>query len=155
MRRILLALTIVLLLVRCGGADKEETAAPDDTQGSALSTSTTQVPLTRPPVDVIVGLACDGAATRLTGDPEAPNGSWECTKNAEHVRIDFYADDAEQQAAEEQLLAFYRKAGDNRPLAELPIICGPRFGIATDTTATRDALIAALMAAEIKVPTCE
>ena len=155
MRRTLLALTIVLFSVGCSGEDDEGTAAPDETRGSAISTSTTRAPLTRPPIDVIVGLVCDDAATRLAGDPEAPNGSWECTKNAEDVRIDFYVDDAEHDRAKEQLLASYRSAGDNRSLAELPLICGPRFGIGTDTNVTRDALIADLAAAEIKASTCD
>ena len=155
MRRTLLAVTTVLLLVGCSGEDDGAASPPDDTQDSALSTTTRQGRVTRPPIDVIAGVVCDDAAKRIAGDPEAPNGSWECTKKAEHVRIDFYVDEAEQQKAKEQLLAFYKDAGDNRSLAELPIICGPRFGIGTDTNATRDALIAELNGAEIAASICD
>lgn len=154
MRRSLLALTIVLLVAGCRGEDDGGAVPPDGTQDPALSTTTTEGQATRPPIDVIAGLVCDDAAKRLSGDPEAPNGSWECTKNGEHVRIDFYVDEAEQQKAREQLLASYRDAGDNRSLAELPVVCGSRFGIATDTNATRDAVIDDLNAAEIKASTC-
>lgn len=160
MRRIALAL-MILLLAGCAGDGDEGAAPPEEANGSALSTTTTQGPsvpqsaVTRPPVDVIAGVVCDEAATRIAGDPEAPNGSWTCTKEGEQVRIDFHVDDAELQKAQEQILASYREAGDSRSLAELPVLCGPRFAIRTDTSATRDALIGDLKAADINASTCQ
>ena len=161
MRRGLFAVGL-LVAGGCGG-DDGGTSTPDGTQKPAESTTSAAVPSTakpeggeaRPALGAISAVVCDNAPTRLGADAEVlTEQSWKCAKGGEQIRIDLYANDAEQQAAQTQILAFYRGAGDKRSLAELPIVCGMRFGVGSDTNASRDAFITALTSAGIAASTC-
>jgi hypothetical protein len=81
--------------------------------------------------------------------------SWQCAGSYGKVRIDLYNGEDQQQAAGLAVLAFYRAAGDQRSLGELPLLCGVGWGAGFDFNTSRDQALAALGAAGAPTKPCD
>jgi len=149
-----------LLLGSCRGSGRtpppaEGAVGSPTTQATAAPEAAESAGNRRPSIDIVVALVCDDGATKLETSAQPWSGeSWECTKQGERLRIDFYLNDTEQRKAQQALLDSYRAKGDARPLSELPVLCGSRFAIGSDTVDIRDALIEDLAGARVAASTC-
>ena len=121
------------------------------------NSSTTVAASTSPEVDAnqLAKVVCDDSPSRMDADAERyTQESWQCNHNGESVRIDLYASGEEQATANQAVLDFYKSSGDEKMLADLPLICGSNWGIGVDFNETRDALISSLATNGFESSTC-
>ena len=121
------------------------------------NSSTTVAASTSPEVDAnqLAKVVCDDSPSRMDADAERyTQESWQCSRNGESVRIDLYASGEEQATANQAVLDFYKSSGDEKMLADLPLICGSNWGIGVDFNETRDALISSLATNGFESSTC-
>lgn len=138
-------------LSACGGSSDSSQVK------SETDSSTTVAASTNPEVDAnqLAKVVCDDNPSRMDADAERyTQESWQCSRNGESVRIDLYKSADEQAAANQAVLDFYKSSGDPKTLADLPIICGPDWGIGVDFNETRDALITLLSSNGFESSTC-
>lgn len=134
---------------------------PATTLGNATTSAATQPPTTPVPevdkvsIETLAGLVCADTPTRMGPEAEThTQESWTCNRNSEKVRIDLYSDDAQQATAGQIVLDYFASIGDDRTLAELPLICGTLWAIGIDFNETRDLLIDQLVSAGLDAHTC-
>jgi hypothetical protein len=107
-------------------------------------------------VPQLAAVLCAERPTRMSRDAERYTAeSWQCAGGYGKVRIDLYAGEDQQRAAGVAVIDFYRAAGDQRSLAELPLLCGVGWGAGFDFNTSRDEALAALGAAGLAVMLCD
>ncbi len=141
-------------LVTTAAPAPADTSAPSSTGGtSALASTDAQRQVVS--AQALAAVVCSDTPIRMDKSAELyTKESWNCTASGEKARIDLYADAAQQQKAAQVLLDFYKSSGDNRTLADLPIVCGTGWAIGVDFNETRDALIPKLVAAGFDASIC-
>ena len=135
----------------CGGSSNSSQVK------SETDSSTTVTAAVSPAVDAgqLAKVVCDANPSRMDADAERyTQESWQCTYKDESVRIDTYKSGDEQAIANQAVLNFYKSSGDEKALADLPLICGSNWGIGVDFNETRDALISSLSSNGFKSSTC-
>lgn len=103
----------------------------------------------------LAAVVCTTLPERMSPEAEIfTDESWTCLHNGEQVRIDLYGDDDQMTKAEQFVLDLYRSSGDNRSLAELPLVCGSKWTVGFDLNEARDVLTLLLEGAGIEVSDC-
>lgn len=153
----------VLGLVPLGCSSSSE-SVPSTTQtvlGSSEAPQKVSVPESPPEavagvsVQQLADVVCAVPPTRMDDAAEVyTQESWTCSYNDEQVRIDLYTTEDQMAEAARVTLDVYASSGDNRTLAELPVICGSKWTIGVDFNDTRDALIPELVNAGIPASIC-
>ena len=136
----------------CGGSSDSSQVK------SETDSSTTVAAAVSPAVDAgqLAKVVCDDSPSRMDADAERyTQESWQCSYKGESVRIDIYKSADEQATANQVVSDFYKSSGDEKALADLPLLCGSNWGIGVDFNETRDALIASLSSNGFKSSTCD
>lgn len=138
----------------CGGGstDNAETTVASDSSLADDNTPSGEAEIT---AEVLAAQVCTSPLTRMDGEAETfTESSWNCSFAGEQVRIDMFESESQKEVAKGVTRDFYRSMGDNRSLAELPVLCGETWTVGVDFNETRDALIAKLSSAGLSVSTC-
>lgn len=138
----------VLIAIARGACSNGDTGAAPSSAASTVSASAVSAAQ-------LGAVVCSDPPQRMGVDAEVYTAeSWTCAHDGEHVRVDVYMDKTQQQGAAKILTDFYKSAGDNRSLGDLPLVCGTLWSIGVDSNTTRDQFIQALTTAGLAAQHC-
>jgi hypothetical protein len=150
---ITVALTLSALSA-CGGSSNSSNSSETEnsTGTSAPSSQNANEEVT---VDQLSKLICAANPTRMGAEAEQyTKESWKCDHKGESVRIDIFESDKQQAEANQVVMDFYEASGDQKPLSELPLVCGSKWTLGVDFNETRDSLITLLATNGLEASTC-